>query len=440
MINDLKQNIDGSIEILKEIAGFMKLIDEADYTEEKILREVIESDRKKLRIINSSLPEILKGISLEKKIKGAEKNSIQKIEIDSKNLSGTISSGKGSVIVSLNKKDREKFLNELHISLRLLKKLKKKSSEKKEKSEEYQKTRGYAKFANALFRKKSESLLEKKYLLKMQQDLRKSDMNILAVTYVSMGLLSTLLSFLAGTAVFIFLMFFDISLSVPFFSMYQGGFIERILKTFWIIIIFPVLTATGFYFYPYTEKKSIEAKINNELPFVAIHMASISGSGIEPSQIFKIMALSRDYKYTGKQMRKLLNQINVYGYDLATALKNSAKNSPSDRLSELFKGLASSIMTGGDLNEFLEKRSETLLLQYRLEREKFAKTAETFMDIYISLVIAAPMILLLLLIMISISGLGFGVSPGVFTFGIASSVAFINIIFLVLLGAKQPGY
>jgi len=62
------------------------------------------------------------------------------------------------------------------------------------------------------------------------------------------------------------------------------------------------------------------------------------------------------------------------------------------------------------------------------------------MDIYISIVIAAPMILLMLLIMISVSGLQSGLSIGEMTTSIIGIVAIVNILFLTFLHLKQPSY
>ena len=73
------------------------------------------------------------------------------------------------------------------------------------------------------------------------------------------------------------------------------------------------------------------------------------------------------------------------------------------------------ITSGGDLPDFFDKRAQSLLFEHRLEREEYTKSAETFMDIYISVVIAAPMILMLLLMMMKISGLGISLSSGMIT-------------------------
>ena len=216
--------------------------------------------------------------------------------------------------------------------------------------------------------------------------------------------------------------------------------IVRTAKVIFIPLVLPTITFTAFYLYPYLERKSLTGRIGSELPFVVIHMGSISGSGVEPTQIFKIVGLSRDYAYTRGEIRKVLNQINVYGYDLVTALRNIARLTPSQPLAEVLNGLATTITAGGDLKTFFEKRAESLLLNYRLEREKFTKVAETFMDIYISVVIATPMILLLLLVMISVSGVGVGIGIGLITFLIISVVVLVNVLFLWLISLRQPVY
>jgi len=166
-------------------------------------------------------------------------------------------------------------------------------------------------------------------------------------------------------------------------------------------------------------------------------MSAIAGADIEPSNIFGIISLSKEYPYIKNESKKLMNQINLYGYDLTTALRNIAEVSPSKNWAELLNGISTTLRSGGNLSKYLDKKAESLLFQYRLNREKAAKSAETFMDIYISVVIAAPMLMMLLLIMISISNLGFTLSVSSITIIIISIVGLINIIFLVFLHISQ---
>ena len=175
-----------------------------------------------------------------------------------------------------------------------------------------------------------------------------------------------------------------------------------------------------------------------ELPFATIHMSSISRSMIEPSKIFSIIISTAEYPFLEKEFIKLLNEVNIYGYDLVTALRNMAFNSPSRKLADLYNGLATTINSGGDMPEFFDKRSQTLLFEHRLEKEKHSKAAETFLDIYISVVIAAPMILMLLLMMMRISGLGISLSTNMITLVMVLGVTLMNILFLAFLQIKQP--
>lgn len=191
------------------------------------------------------------------------------------------------------------------------------------------------------------------------------------------------------------------------------------------------------YSYPFLEKKSAEVKINQELPFATINMAAISGSMIDPTKIFSIIISTGEYPSLEKEFTQLMNEINIYGYDLITALKNVAKNSPSKKLGELLNGLSTTISSGGDLPEFFKKRAETLLFEHKIQKEKDTKSAETFMNVYISIVIAAPMILMLLLMMIKIGGMGISLSTTAITMIVVTAVSLINILFLTFLHIKQ---
>ena len=194
-----------------------------------------------------------------------------------------------------------------------------------------------------------------------------------------------------------------------------------------------------FYFYPSGEASSTQKKISQELPFATIHMSAIAGSDIEPTKIFKIIARSNEYPNIGKEIKKVVTQTDVYGYDLVTSLKNVSTHTSNKKLSELFSGLATNITTGGSLKNYLEKKSENFLVDYRLEREKYSDLAGTFMDVYISILIAAPLILMMMFIVMNVAGLGLG-GLTIETLLILSvvGIGIVNVIFIIVLNLKQP--
>ncbi len=438
MIEGLRKNVDTEIAMLREISDYTARLSVANQQEKKLLLGAIGALRSSIKIINKSIPGMLSNISAANKLPTEKAHKIG-IKIPSfENI--TFRRKDSNIDVTLNVKDRERLLKELSIGENLIKKLSKKKADNSEKYEEFKAARGYLKLSNKYFLNRSIDLINKGYFKSLSTEIKKSNMDVLFEAYVAMILFSTVISFFSSFFVVLIFLFFDINLNWPMIVLYQGNFLTRLVTLLWIPFAVPILTFSAIYFYPSTEKGSIEKKINQELPFAVIHMSAISGSGIEPSQIFKIIGLSKEYPYLRREIRKVLNQINLYGYDLVTALNNVAKSTPSSKLAELFSGLTTTINSGGSLTEFFDKRAETLLIGYRLEREKYTKVAETFMDIYISVVIAAPMILMLLLVMIQVSKISVGFSSTQMTAIMIVIIVLINLAFLAILKIKQPTY
>jgi len=436
MIDELKSNIGNEIEMLRELSNYYRKLEIASPSEGRLLLATIDTLTLRIKMLNKSIPEILSNVSLAKPL------TERKIPTNLEKI--IIHNPENELRVVLNSKDKEEFIQQLRIGQGLIKRLKKKGKTDNEEYTEFKKARGYLKLSNKYFLPYAQNLIKKGYFQSLSIELRKANIDILYSTYVAMMIFTTLISFFISIFIMLFFIIFSVNISLDIsekmIEFYDGNLFQRFFKLIWIPIALPLATFGAVYFYPSTEKDTLAKKIDQELPFAAIHMSAISGSGIAPSEIFKIIGLSKEYPFLRKEIRKVMNQINLYGYDLVTSLSNVARATPSTKLAELFSGMATTITSGGDLQGFFEKRSETLLIGYRLEREKFTKIAETFMDIYISVVIAAPMILLILIVLLSITNIGLGYTKAQMTLGIIVIISLMNIIFLAFLHMKQPAY
>lgn len=275
--------------------------------------------------------------------------------------------------------------------------------------------------ANTLFGRISENMIPKQE--KMGENLRKANIGVLLQTYLSIMIFFTLFSFILSILVYVILFSLNI-ISITYV---------------WTILIPPLLSFGLFYSYPSSEASAIQKKISNELPFATIHMAAIAGSDMGPTQIFQIIAVSKEYSAIGKELKKVLTQVNIYGYDLLTSLINVAKTISNKKLSELLLGLATNISSGGSLKTYLEKKAETYLIDYKLEGKKYIDMAGTFMDIYISILIAAPLIMMLMFVIMSVADLNMGgMSLNSLLFLTVGIVVVLNIVFIFVLNLKQP--
>lgn len=426
-LEGMKENIKKQKKISKEINSLYKDLDKSKTPEERnMISSQIESLKSSLKETNQGVLDNLQKTNVARPLNPQPQPIQPAIEQFSQPIP------KKSSKIKLFKKN--KLLIELEKET--LKRIKKK--EKRVVRKKIKKPSKYVKISNNLFSNFSRELIKKGNFKKIEKSIIRAKLFFIPHSYISIIFFTTLLSILASIFILMFLLFFNIGVNLPIITKVTEDIGIRFLKVFWVLFVIPIGTFLLMYLYPLMEEKSAEMKINNELPFATIHMAAISSSMIDPSKIFNIIVSTREYPYLEKEFTRLINEINIYGYDLISALKSIAFNSPSKKLTELLNGLATTISSGGNLPDFFEKRAETLLFDYKIEREKYTKSAETFMDMYISVVIAAPMILMLLLIMMRVSGLGLALSTPTITIMTVLGVFLVNIVFLTFLHLRKP--
>ena len=419
MIEDLKRNIEQEKEILIDINSIQKSIGEAEISEKRLYSSSLNSLLMQLRILNNTVPKLLEEISPVKKLSyevNLDKTEIPKRHENIIKVSYISPSTNQKKYISINKEDKNTFAKELRLSESALLNLKKK---RKDQQIVVNKPSSFARTSNKLFAKYSDKLSP--YFSSLSQDLKKSNSRFLTSTYLSISMFIISIVFVSSLVLFLTL-----------------GFLFNLFNWIWVPFILTFATIIFLYLYPTMEKGSVKNNITQELPFATIHMAAIASSNIEPSRIFRIIASSPEYPFIARELRKLVNQVDIYGYDLVNALKNSAKQTSNKRLADLFIGLATTISSGGDLKNYLEKKAENYLVDYKLERQRYSSVAETFMDIYISILIAAPLILMTLLVIMNITGLQVGLSFSLILFLSIAAIILVNILFMIFLEIKQP--
>ncbi len=328
-------------------------------------------------------------------------------------------------------KQGEKVIDVGEVDVRYIRKILKKKDKKMDILEDYSvyKPNGFGTFSNKIFGALTDSLVAKypKFFRKLYSALISANVKMLARTYVSVMLFSSLLGF-----IFVLLM------SLMFLSM--DNIIRYVLSSFIFAIFGMVAVFFIFYFNPIFTVKSLRKKIKGELPFVAIHMAAVAGSGAQPIAMFNLILKSGEYKAMEKEIKKIVNYVNLFGYNLTTALKVVADTTPSPEFKDLLNGIVNTVETGGSLKSYLGEKSEDIMNDYRLVRKKYIDTLSTYSDIYTGLLIAAPLLFFVTLAIInSIGGSIAGVSVRTLALiGTFVVIPLLNIAFLIFLGMVQP--
>lgn len=332
----------------------------------------------------------------------------------------------------ISKRTRKIYLQELGIKEDDLKRL----TPKKKKTPEIVSYTVYApsalgKIANLMFGSVSQSIANrsKNYYASLSHSLRASDIKVLSKTYISIQLFTSFISFIGILFLSIFVNFI---LGSPL--------ITGVLISLLAASVFSILVFAAFYLYPSAVVSNRNRMIKNDLPFMIIHMAAVAGSGAKPLSIFKLILSSGEYKGIEGEIKKIVNYVNLFGYNLSTSLKTVAATTPSERFRDLLNGLVATIESGGSLKSYLNSMAEDTMNTYRLERKKYVDALSTYSDIYTGILIAAPLLFIVTLAIINslggtIAGLSIKTLSSLGTFVL---MPFLNIAFLLFLNIIQP--
>jgi ABC-type multidrug transport system fused ATPase/permease subunit len=428
-LDGIRRNLLQEKKLIQEIRNLQSSYQTSDISERGFYSSTIVSLKNQLKILNDSLVPMINAITFAKELPSATPKELVPLKFQkemekkpSKESTSQVDlryvspSTKENVLVSIDKKEKERFAKELQLSETNLEKLKETA---RSKVSDKRKWENLARISNKVYGKLGEGLAP--VFKDLKNDLSGANILFFLPTYLSMALFVTTLNFLFSIIIFVFAIVF-----VEGSALWAG----------WIFLL-PVFSFMMFYFGPSLQKTTVEKNVSSELPFATIYMGAIAGSNVEPIRIFKIIAATPEYPFFGMEIRKVINQVEVYGVDLVNALKNVAAKATNRKFAELLGGMATNILSGGSLKNYLDKKSENYLMDYRLEMQKYSAVAGTFMDIYISVLITAPLVLMMVFVVVQLSGVG-SLSATVLFPVIIGGIAIANIIFLFMLHLKQP--
>jgi len=419
-------SIDNTIKKLSDLINEIKT-----YKKEKIeIQEKIKnlnSDFSQGKINDDKYKNSLKKILMGKKEKELIENYNNKIIKNLNEIKKNINFDELFAEKKLKLDLEEKFDEE-----KLIKEFVKNSKKKKVNLEKIKyityKTNFYNVFANKIFGNSAENLIKKypKYFDDLRRTVRLANLRIFFNTYVSLGILSffltMLLSFLLSLVIFM-------DFSVFAFAKYIS-----------LSLLMGLFVLAGLYYYPRIIMDSRRRDIKQDLPFAIIHMAAVAGSGAQLVTVFSMIVESNEYKGLEGEIKRILNYVNLFGYNMSTALRAVAENTPSNEFKELMNGMIETIESGGSLKNYLKNKADDIMTTYKLERKRYVETLSTYSDIYTAILIAAPLLFIIVLVLLSIVGTKVGGVDISFIekLGTFIVVPVLNIGFIIFLNIVQP--
>ncbi len=267
------------------------------------------------------------------------------------------------------------------------------------------------------------------YSKKLKKTILKSNLELVYDVYLGKIIFLSALIFIALLAAMISLILF---------------FTFDIFITILLLVVVPLFSGIvafliGFY-YPSIILRQGSGNIESNMPFAINHMAAVVSSGAKPSAMFEFLSNNKEYGLISKEAGYIFRNIKLLGMDMTTAIREVAERTPNKKFSEFLFGLINEIKGGGDLKDYINKTAENALFDYRIRREKYLTLLSNYADIYIAVLIVAPLFFIAILSVMSMVGgqIGdFGIGS-LMEIGVYAVLPLLNIIFLIFVHATQP--
>lgn len=281
----------------------------------------------------------------------------------------------------------------------------------------------YATFSYKMFGDLSRSM--RPYFIDIKDDMQKASMNYTLEEYLSMALLTTMLTFVVESA---------------FISFILGLFVEPILAMMGGVVL--SLGISGllffiFYAYPVTLAKHREGKVKKVLPFAVSYLATMSSSKMPPINLFKTLGTFKEYGEVADEAKNIANSVDVFGLTVSSAIKKQAKITPSKEMRDLLWGMNTILASGGDLTSFLKDKREELMNDYRRRIRKYAQDLGLYTEIYLTLIITGSIFFIVLSSIIASLSAGVGIVV-IQSFVVFVLTPLLSLGFIVLIKSVSP--
>jgi flagellar protein FlaJ len=274
------------------------------------------------------------------------------------------------------------------------------------------------------------NIIEKneKLFAPLKDTFQRADIKMPFATYVSLIFLLSFLSFICA-----------FPLSFLIFTLFQRGTLPAIFYSFFTALLSSILIFFIGYFYPIQKISSRRRNIEVNLPFVIIHMGALVEAGLPPYQMFKLISTFEEYGEIAKEFRKIVRNIEQFGLDPLTAIKEVASRCPSDELQQLLMGFVVTTESGGNIKLYLKTVGEQTLFEYRKRRERYIRTLDMLSELYTGIVISAPLFLVAMLAIMNMiqPTIGGWTIKDLAWLGTYILVPSLNIIFLLFLFTRE---
>jgi flagellar protein FlaJ len=186
---------------------------------------------------------------------------------------------------------------------------------------------------------------------------------------------------------YVSLMFFIATLTLPISVISTMLLLVYGFMPILFLIPFPFYVIVGFMLTPMSKAGDRATNLEREMPFASAYISVMASGGIAPYSSFKRLANVELMPAMRNEAREIIKDVEIFGTDPLTALEAAAKKNPLDIFKDFLSGYSSTVIIGGDIGHFLERKAEdifkTRALRVKAAAERLGMLLETFIIVMV---------------------------------------------------------
>jgi archaeal flagellar protein FlaJ len=235
------------------------------------------------------------------------------------------------------------------------------------------------------------------YFTDLGSNMQKAGLKISLHSYVSLMVMLSAVSFAVGLSATIAV---ALVLGMPI--------LLTVLFAFGVSILSGALVFGVLYGMPSMLATSRRRRMDLELPYVTTHMSILAAAGMPPARMFRLLEDSRTTPEVASEANEVVRDVEILGDDIMTALEAERKRSPSRVFAEILEGLVATIRSGGNMKAYLQDTTRMIMDLRRVAAKQLLEGLATFADIYVTLLIVFPLLIIVMFSVMAIIGGGLG--------------------------------
>jgi flagellar protein FlaJ len=261
----------------------------------------------------------------------------------------------------------------------------------------------------------------------LEKQLLKANIKVTFPAYVAFMLF---FSCLGGVSVFAAFVVTGLVLGATFVAVFAAALVTGFSSA---IIIFLALNV-----YPSVQVDTRRRILEEELPYVASHMAVLSRAGLPPEKIFKSMTqieASGIRSVAAEEAENIIRDVHFLGCDIFTAMERRIRGSPSKKFVDYLDGFISVSRSGGELTNYFLASAKGFMDSARIAAKQLVETLGGLAEVYISVMVVFPLLIVVMLSVMGMVGGGIGGLRTVYimqivTYAIVPAVASVILVLL----------